>query len=203
MALSMVHLLAAEKWATGRDAYYNCPEFYLGAIGPDAMHVRYGDDKSHKDEFHLYNWVSPDLGKVRAYWGRHFTPFDVGYGIHVLTDGHWIPYVKAAFPEMINPQGRLAPKMYYNDVYQTDFEIYRSHPDRARIFDLLRRAHGPEDHPLLTRGEFEAWREMQFALYAGQCPYDGAVERIDIAFIRGFLDRILPILNTETGRYLQ
>ena len=36
MALLMVHLLAAERWAQKHEEYRNCPDFYLGAISPDA-----------------------------------------------------------------------------------------------------------------------------------------------------------------------
>ena len=88
MALSMVHLLLARSWARGHEAYLECPEFYLGAISPDAMHVRFHDDKSRKDEFHLGNWGSVHVERVHEYWRERFTPFDVGYGIHALTDGY-------------------------------------------------------------------------------------------------------------------
>ena len=62
MALSMVHLLLARSWARGHKAYLECPEFYLGAISPDAMHVRFHDDKSRKDEFHLSTGAAYTLG---------------------------------------------------------------------------------------------------------------------------------------------
>ena len=71
MALSMVHLLLARRWARGHEEYLECPEFYLGAISPDAMHIRFHDDKSRKDEFHLGNWGSVHEEKVHAYWREH------------------------------------------------------------------------------------------------------------------------------------
>ena len=56
MALTMVHLLVADKWAKGHPEYLDSPEYYYGAVAPDAIHIRDGNDKSHKNEIHLNNW---------------------------------------------------------------------------------------------------------------------------------------------------
>ena len=101
MALTMVHLLAADRWAQGRPAYRDCPEFYYGAISPDAVHVRDGYDKSHKNEIHLNNWCELHEDDVLNYWHRRFTPFDVGYGVHVLTDAQWVPRYKQCLPGLL------------------------------------------------------------------------------------------------------
>ena len=137
MALSMVHLLLARGWARGHAEYLECPEFYLGAISPDAMHIRFHDDKSQKDAFHLGNWGSVHEEQVHAYWHEHFSPFDVGYGVHALTDGYWVPSVKRDFPDMVDPgRDALIPALYYNDVSQTDFRLYAEAPERPHIFAL-------------------------------------------------------------------
>ena len=77
----------------------------------------------------------------------HFTPFDVGYGIHALTDGYWVPSVKADFPGMVDPaRDALIPALYYNDVRQTDFRLYAEAPGAAAHFCAPARghaAHGP------------------------------------------------------------
>ena len=39
MALLMVHLLVADLWAQGHPEYLDSPEYYLGAISPDAIHI--------------------------------------------------------------------------------------------------------------------------------------------------------------------
>ena len=107
MALMMVHLLAGDRWAQRHPAYLDCPEFYYGVIAPDAIHVRDGDDKSHKDEIHLHNWQSPHPEEVVAYWRRRGEPFDVGYGVHVLTDCQWVPRYRERLPGMMKSDGRL------------------------------------------------------------------------------------------------
>lgn len=202
MALSMVHLLLARSWARGHEAYLECPEFYLGAISPDAMHVRFHDDKSRKDEFHLGNWGSVHVERVHEYWRERFTPFDVGYGIHALTDGYWVPSVKRDFPDFVAPtRDALIPALYYNDVRQTDFRLYAEHPDRPRIFALLRQAVPPRDHPMLTAAELAQWRDDQFAFYEGPCPHDAPVRHVDVAYVEGFIDRMVPEFDRIMRRY--
>lgn len=202
MALSMVHLLLARAWARGHKAYLECPEFYLGAISPDAMHVRFHDDKSRKDEFHLGNWGSVHVGRVHEYWRDHFTPFDVGYGIHALTDGYWVPSVKRDFPAMVDPAlDALIPALYYNDVRQTDFRLYAESPERPRIFALLRAAVPPWDHPMLTAAELSEWRDDQFSFYEGPCPHDAPVRYVDVAYVGRFIDRMVPEFDRIMRRY--
>ena len=202
MALSMVHLLLARRWARGHKEYLECPEFYLGAISPDAMHIRFHDDKSRKDEFHLGNWGSVHEEKVHAYWREHFTPFDVGYGVHALTDGYWVPSVKRDFPDMVDPRcDVLIPALYYNDVSQTDFRLYAESPERPLIFALLRAAVPPADHPLLTADELSQWRDEQFSFYEGPCPHDAPVRHVDVAYVERFIDRLVPRLEQIMRRY--
>ena len=157
MALQMVHLLTARLWAQGHEEYRDCPEFYLGAISPDAIHIRDGSDKSRKNEFHLYNWMKPDVEKVLEYWREYHSPFDIGYGIHVLTDAQWVPRYRSRVPQLVYPDGKIDIATYYNDTYVTDFELYRDCGGKE-LFDLIERGEAPDNHPLLTRDEFAQWK---------------------------------------------
>ena len=56
MALTMVHLLVADRWAAEHPAYMDSPEYYLGAVSPDAIHIRDKDDI-----FRLYQKIGLDL----------------------------------------------------------------------------------------------------------------------------------------------
>lgn len=201
MALSMVHLLVARRWAREREDLFSSAQFYLGAISPDAMHVRFHDDKSHKDEFHLGNWLSVHPEGVYAYWQEHHTPFDLGYGIHALTDGHWVPTVKRDFPDMVNERGALIPALYYNDAYQTDFDLYRLWPQRRAVFALLAAADAPADHPLLTQEEISAWREQQFSFYEKPCPYAAPVTRVTVEYALRFVEDLVPRLDEIIRRF--
>ena len=189
MALSMVHLLLARSWARGHEAYLECPEFYLGAISPDAMHVRFHDDKSRKDEFHLGNWGSVHVERVHEYWREHFTPFDVGYGIHALTDGYWVPSVKRDFPDYGgSPRAtRSSPPCTTTTCRQTDFRLYAEAPGAGRASSrCCAQAVPPRDHPMLTAAELSQWRDDQFSFYEGPCPHDAPVRHVDSGLCRAF-----------------
>ena len=187
MALTMVHLLAADRWAAGHEQYARSPEFFLGVISPDAIHVRDHDDKSHKDEIHLHNWQSPHPDEVAAYWRERRAPFDVGYGVHVLTDGQWVPRYKALLPGLFLPNGKLDVNQYYDDTFATDFRLYRENPRLEEILRLIGRAEAPADHPLLTKAEFDEWRELMLKAYRGECPRHAPVRFIDEEYVRAFV----------------
>ena len=201
MALQMVHLLVARQWAQAYDAYMDCPEFYLGAISPDAIHIRDGNDKSRKDEFHLYNWREPHVKNVLEYWREHHTPFDIGYGVHVLTDAQWVPRFRQRLPQLIKADGRLDTTTYYNDTYVTDFELYRD-CGGCELFDRLERACAPENHPLLTTAEFDAWRQDMLSMYRGECPKNDPVKYITRAYVEAFVEDAQGMLCEVYERHL-
>lgn len=200
MALPMVHLLAAWRWAQDKPELRENPDYYLGAISPDAIHIRDGNDKSRKDEIHLYNWRTPAPDKVRAYWSEHATPFDLGYGVHVLLDGQWATGFRARFPEMLLPNGKPDPEIYYNDACVTDFELYRDSPQTPFLMDMVRRGRAPEDHPLLTAREFEAWRRDTIAFYQRECPMHAPVRFIARDYVEAFLNACQAMMTQTYER---
>lgn len=200
MALTMVHLLVAERWAEAHPAYYEDPGFYLGAISPDAIHIRDGDDKSHKNEIHLNNWMSPHPEDVAAYWQEHRSPFDVGYGVHVLTDGQWVPRFRQRLPGMILPSGLLDTNIYYNDTFVTDFELLRRMPRAEQILKWIEAAPAPADHPLLTQYELDEWRKAILEAYRGECPRHDPVRFIDVEYVRAFVRDGIELIERTYGR---
>ncbi|MBE5775429.1 MAG: hypothetical protein E7337_16120 [Clostridiales bacterium] len=199
MALTMVHLLVAERWAQAHPELHDCPEFYLGAISPDALHVRFKDDKSRKNEFHLNNWITPHPDDVAAYWQDHRTPFDIGYGVHVLTDGQWVPRYKQCFPELLLPNGLVDTATYYNDTFVTDFALYNRLPWSKTGFEMLKKAVPPTDHPLLTYEEFDIWRSDMIKTYAGECPMNKPVQYINEDYVLVFSEDSIHMIE-ETYR---
>lgn len=194
MALSMVHLLVADRWARDYPQYADDPEFFLGAVSPDAIHIRDHGDKSHKDEIHLFNWRVLHREPLEAYWREHRAPFDVGYGVHVLTDCQWVARYVRLLPQIMRPDGLLNTEIYYNDTFVTDFELYRSTPRLREIMALIARAEAPEDHPLLTRYEFTEWRRKIMTDYEQPCPAAGPVKLIDRAFVEAFVEDAVGLI---------
>jgi len=146
MALLMVHLLVAERWVQAHEEYRDNPEFYLGVIAPDAVYIRDGSDKSHKNEIHLNNWNEPHPDEVIEYWKEHNTPFDIGYGVHVLTDAQWAPHFRKCFPDILYPDGAVKTEIYYNDTFATDYEFYHERGGE-RFFEMAKAARRPRRIP--------------------------------------------------------
>ena len=195
MALTMVHLIVGDKWAKGHPEYLESPEFHYGVISPDAIHVRDGSDKSHKDEIHLHNWGVPHPDEVVAYWQEHRTPFDIGYGVHVLADAQWVPRYRRLLPGILNAEGRLNTDIYYNDTFVTDFRLYNSQPRLQALMALLMEAEAPADHPLLTRDEFTQWRQLMADAYRAPCPKNDPVRFVDRPYVESFARRCQPLID--------
>ena len=199
MALPMVHLLVAERWAENHPEYKDNAEFYLGAISPDAIHIRDHDDKSHKNYVHLDNWTVLHPEKVIAYWQKYHAPFDIGYGLHVLTDALWVRARIELLPELNAPNGGLNKELYYRDTFLTDFALYRE-GGRA-LFRIMEKGEAPCDHPLLTHDEFVQWQRDVMAMYEGPCPKRGNAEYITPAYARTFVETCQKELNSIYGRF--
>lgn len=195
MALTMVHLAAADLWAQGHPEYRESPEFFYGAISPDAVHVRDGDDKSHKNEVHLNNWVSPHPDDVIRYWMEYDSPFDIGYGVHVLTDAQWVPRYKERLPGILRSDGLLNTDIYYNDTFVTDFRLCAERPRLREILDLVARAETPADHPILEGYMFSKWRGDLLEAYRGECPRHDPVIFIDEAYVDEFIADSIPLIE--------
>ena len=158
MPLPMVHLLTARRWATGKPELWDCPEFYLGTIAPDAIHMRAGVNRDDKRVTHLDVWTG---GPTRAlnYLSDRSSAFDVGYALHIMTDFYWVRHVRHTFPQLVGPDGRLIGEIYYPDCDQADEGLYSKSPERTGIWRLLKLAAPPEDHPLLSGREIDGWRQ--------------------------------------------
>lgn len=200
MALLTTHLLVARRWAQRHQEFENCPEFYLGAISPDAIHVRDGNDKSHKNEIHLNNWKALHADDVLNYWRERSAPFDAGYGVHVLTDAQWVPRFRSAFPELLLSDGKIDVSAYYRDTFYTDYALYREFGG-AELFDLVGRGCAPADHPLLAQDELEAWKVQMIGAYKGECPKKEPARFIDRAFVLRFVEQCQPLLDEIWRRH--
>lgn len=201
MALPMVHLIAALRFAQDKPELIENPDYYYGTISPDAIHIRDGNDKSRKDLIHYGNWRRPAPERVVEYWRSRFTPFDIGYGVHVLLDGQWATGFRRDFPGMLIDGKKPDPAIYYNDTLRCDFELYASTPQREHLFELIARGKAPEDHPMLTRAEFDAWREDTLHFYDRECPMKAPNRFITTEYIMRFLDgctRMMEICYERT-----
>ena len=195
MAYMMVHLLVADLWAKGHPEYLDSPEYYYGAVAPDAIHIRDGNDKSHKNEIHLNNWGKLHRQDVVDYWRVRRAPFDVGYGVHVLTDAQWVPRYEERLRGLFKPDGKLDIDLYFLENITTDFALLHGIPRLGELLALLERAEIPSDHPLLTAHEFSAWREKILRAYRAECPQHEPVRFIDVDYVLDFVTDSIALID--------
>ena len=200
MALTMVHLLAADRWAEAHPEYRESPEFFYGVISPDAVHIRDGNDKSHKNEIHLNNWGNPHPEDVVAYWRQHDAPFDIGYGVHVLTDAQWVPRYKRRLRGLFRADGSLDIDLYFRENMATDFALRDGMEDVDALLDLIERGRTPADHPLLTAYEISRWRELMVEAYRGPCPKPGVSRFVTPAYVHEFVGDSIPLIDEVYGK---
>lgn len=200
MAYMMVHLLVAKRWAEGHPEFLRSPEFFYGAISPDAIHVRDGNDKSHKNEIHLNNWGTFHEREVLDYWRSRLSPFDVGYGVHVLTDAQWVPRYKRRLRGLFKADGSLDVDFYFLENIATDFVLRDETEDIGEILDLIERAETPADHPLLTAYELNRWREVMVEAYRGACPRQHASSLVTPGYVRQFVPESLALIDEVYGK---
>lgn len=167
MAFPLLHLLVADAYAKGRPALERDGAYYLGAIAPDAIHMRPGITKEvHKVKTHLFAKGSDGLPEVMAYWyetGR--TPFDIGYGVHVITDRLWVGYYRKVFPRLIGANGQTLAEIYQPDAAWIDRALYAGGAKARAFGPLLQSAPVPDAHPLLSGEEIDGWRRQVLALF--------------------------------------
>lgn len=160
MAYPLAHLLVADLYAAKLPALYASGGYYLGAIAPDAIHMRAGAGVLEKETTHLHTRGGDALKRVMAYFyavGR--TPFDIGYGVHVLTDRLWVRYYRGRHPSLLDANGRTREDLYRADAVWIDRALYAAESSHQRFLPLLEEAGGPDAHPFLARADIEGWRD--------------------------------------------
>jgi hypothetical protein len=183
MAGPIIHLLAAKEWAKGRPELIDCPEYYLGAIAPDAIHARAGTGKDDKQRTHLSNHSRLDLRPIAAYVRARTSAFDLGYVAHVLTDPFWV----AAYKNMtglLKADGHTDPEIYYREMNRAESALI----DEG-LFALLKKAEPPADHPLLSAEELDIWRGRVLAHRRDLAAEAGENSFITPAFVAAFIAR--------------
>jgi hypothetical protein len=168
----MVHLSVAHCLVQDH-GYPATPEFYLGSIAPDAIHVRPGTDQKDKYAVHLVDADGPHLDRLRALLTagktarskRERTLVD-GYAAHILTDVAWrveliMPFRRRFVARLSYPELRT---LYYNECDKLDYDLYDEQPWRPEVWELLREARALDvglegEPPLLAAAEIDGWRE--------------------------------------------
>jgi len=197
MALPMVHLAVAYKWANNNGnnkAVFYSPEFYLGAISPDAIHSRPNINRDDKSKTHFYinsRRFDFNAGMVSAneFLLQHsYDAFGIGYVVHAVTDYFWIRYFSENFPELFDENGKTIPELYYNDTDQVDYMLYAKLPYRQFMFDMMEKSVSPDLDGLLTKEEIEAWKQRTLHWFENECPSSEPIRILTYEKVCYFID---------------
>ncbi|MHB1357195.1 MAG: zinc dependent phospholipase C family protein [Anaerolineae bacterium] len=172
MPLPMVHLAVAVR-ICGLEGANPSPDFLLGSIAPDAIHMRPGTSRIDKLRVHLTETADPHNERLRELLAHaepqsmQTTGFAMGYITHILTDQQWTVTVGDSFRRSIPPD--LSPQelsaLYYQETDQVDIGLYRKVPWRLEVWSKLAAAQPKDFFTLLTADEIARWRDRTLAWY--------------------------------------
>ena len=175
MALPMVHLAVAYEIAQRRADITADGSYYLGAISPDAVHMRKQYERQHKAASHFTldksrtasseRWMEDAM---KGYSASSKDAFALGYLIHVLTDVLWTEGEGNMIFESYEKDPAPVQKQmeaYYHDTDVIDLLLYANEPWRAQVFAELEHVAASAFGELVTIEECDAWRTRTVRWY--------------------------------------
>ena len=175
MPLPMVHLAVAMELHT-LGVYSKTPEFLLGNLAPDAIHMRPGTDRDDKSRTHLVHDTPPeDFTPIQQLLDRYAeaeqpqADFAAGYAAHLLTDRWWVQQLLPTFRERAPASLSFAERrsLYYQDTDQIDFDLYHRMPWRPAVWQDLTHVDPADFPPLLAAAEIDQWRTRVIDWFGG------------------------------------
>ena len=180
MPQPMVHLGVAKNILDSGFEITSLPQYYLGVISPDAIHMRENSSRDDKDRVHLKPmgkaWRDVD---VHAYYeflldcvetskNKANIDFLWGYVIHILTDMYWVPTLYDAFnkkyKEDSSPiQDRIGA--YYSDCDILDHVLFKECDWRNSVWQSLEFAKCTDFLDLLSAAEIDLWNKRTLRWY--------------------------------------
>jgi len=147
MPYAMVHLGVAKN-LIDKLKIKELSDFYLGAISPDAVHLRknYHESKniSHlRDSWQNYNLI---LDNAKAFIldnsSHECRDFYIGYGVHVMTDVFWQKYLGSIEFDLLyyrDPKPIHSDKhdAYYNESDMLDIKLFKEYEHKATIWNYF------------------------------------------------------------------
>lgn len=207
MALPMIHLITAEKILHTHSAIIANPgDYYLGAIAPDAVHMRTQYDFDFKKESHLrqHSTDMKNAGIILAFFEKNRTPvnsdFLFGYCVHILTDKYWFEQNYQVFLEryaMDDTPLQTRQWAYYNDSDRLDFEMFMSCQNREEIWSLLAKAKGIDVLDLVSADEIDKWKERTLHWYdQGESKHKNPTRYLSVGELWNFTDQAARVISS-------
>lgn len=210
MPLPMVHLAVAVEYAKNYPSLINCPEFFLGSITPDAIHMRKGTNREDKGVTHLRTeevelWKRNILDFHRKNKDNKDYNLLLGYSIHIFTDIIWHETLYSAFIKAYenDPHSTLDMKRaYYRDTDSLDYELYKTCEWREALWELLQKVAYSSIDGLLSAEEIELWNLRVLKWFdEGESKFANETIYINIGDLKRFIietgEKITKILVAE------
>ena len=200
MPLPIVHLGVAKNLAP-KLGVKNLPNYYLGAISPDAIHMRKNHIREDKHNSHLHIRV-PDITKfITSNKTNDSRDFYLGYGIHILTDIYWAETIHDAFTARYNNDPNPiqdATMAYYNDTDRLDFELYFNYEHRLEIWDILANSTAMGIDGLVSADEVNAWKERTLHWFdSGDSQHKNPIKYIGYSELLNFMTEAATHINEQ------
>jgi len=200
----MVHLSVA-VYLSEIDGRFPSPDFLLGSIAPDAIHMRPNTNERDKKCVHLVELDVTNQELARLFQTKYVVEgsqpmgFSEGYLTHILTDRLWWEAVIDPFRKILPPTfpEQDFRSLYYRETDQIDIDLYRQMPWRPEIWSKLDAATAADFAPFLTAEEIDQWRDRTLVWYEDP-GHDPMIEPVYItrADTQTFIDRAV----TEIAR---
>jgi len=216
MPLPMVHLSVAHKLINAGLQIKDQPQFYLGSISPDAIHMRANIVPAEKSATHLipdgqtrgsmWNNTSGDdyvklvFDFIEANKPNTNLDFLLGYAVHNLTDMYWtnnIYYQFATDYETSAAPIENLQKAYYIDTDIVDYVLYTTSPWQPDIWQLLQTATSSNFLNLLSASEIKLWNERTLNWYTkpeNQYKFEGTPKYITQQDTENFISQCVETI---------
>lgn len=168
MPWPMVHFSIAEQLWNQNPS----PEFLLGSIAPDAIHMREGSTRQDKGRTHLCDdyGTMPSLTDFDNFYRQYvrsddhsFNQFMLGYVSHIFTDLRWTETVWKDYVEKANEQcaqqHETLKDRYNKEVCQIEYHLCKSENWTDRVLTSLLQAKAYSVPSLLQEIEVKQYGE--------------------------------------------
>ncbi len=172
MPFPIVHLLVARELLAHVPAPAELPQWYLGAVAPDAVHFRSAFTPASKCQTHLCppgwiwaqskelaDWRRSVLAFYAARRGEDEPDFWCGYCAHALLDVLWGAWMWLPFVEAQGTQPVYGQNAMQSECRAIDTELYHRYDAEQVFFPALRDARVVNLPGVVEIGELARQRE--------------------------------------------
>jgi len=183
----MTHLAVAKGINDKLGVAKDLPSFFLGAIAPDAVHIRenFNGDMKVSSHYSVKGdtwgqvasadiWRQQTLLRIKALKASVDRDFYLGYYIHILTDAFnhdkmWLPFVDKRMAESV--PFKEIKGLVSEDYDRIDWLQYDSYGWSNEILALIEVARGVDAEDRVKAWEVEEYRDILVKMYRQNIPF--------------------------------